>query len=78
MISGPAKDDCGAASTTPAAAGIVAIFDKKDRRSDSPPLTENAAVDVILKSRAMAVTKDFMVMVLIVFVEIMREQSAKS
>ncbi len=59
MISGPAKDDCGATAITPAAAGIVAIFDKKERRSDSP--RENAAADEILKSRAMAVTKDFMV-----------------
>lgn len=58
MISGPANDDCGAATAT-AAAGITLV--KKERRSDSPPLTENAAVDDKLKRRVTLERKDFMV-----------------
>lgn len=63
MISGAAKDDCGAIAI--AAAGITDATDfvKKERRSDSPPLTENAAVDVH-KSKAVTVLKDFMVVTL--------------
>ena len=65
MISGPAKDDCGAAITAIVpAATAPAVLVKKERRSDSPPLKENAAADEVHKRRAMDARKDFMVMVL--------------
>ena len=60
-----------------AAAGTTDATDfvKKERRSDSPPLTENAAVDVH-KSKAVTVLKDFMVITLTLDLrQIMREHT---
>lgn len=76
MISGAAKDDCGAIAI--AAAGITDATDfvKKERRSDSPPLTENAAVDVH-KSKAVTVLKDFMVVTLTLAADYERTLSKK-
>lgn len=75
MISGPANDDCGAATTPIVPATAAAALVKNERRSDSPPLTEKAAADEMHKRRVMAEKKDFMVLVLTLAADYERTKS---